>query len=158
MSYLTASHGREIAKLYTIGFTRKSAEAFFELLRTNGVQRLEDIRLHHNSQLAGFAKQTDLTYFLRQLVDCEYRYMGELAPTEGLLSEYRSDHNWTKYAKQFERLMDERNIPASLNRSFFEGRTCCLLCSEPAPDKCHRRLVAERLVENWSNVEIVHLT
>ena len=54
-------------KLYTIGFTQKSAEAFFGLLRATRIERLVDIRLRPSGQLAGFAKQEDLPYFLREL-------------------------------------------------------------------------------------------
>ena len=76
-------------KLYTIGFTKKSAEQFFSLLRENGVRLLADIRLHPGGQLAGFAKQDDLRYFLRALADCDYVHLPQLAPTGEQLSAYR---------------------------------------------------------------------
>jgi uncharacterized protein (DUF488 family) len=81
-------------KIYTIGFTRKPAERFFELLKDNHVSRLIDIRLKPGGQLAGFAKQDDLAYFLRELVGCEYHhfdflgslrwYSERLSPKQGL--------------------------------------------------------------------------
>jgi uncharacterized protein (DUF488 family) len=145
-------------KLYTIGFTKKSAEKFFDILKQNEIQLVLDIRLHPNSQLAGFAKQNDLAYFLPRLADCGYIYMSVLTPAEEILSDYRRDHDWTKYARRFESLMSERNVPACLDRSLFEQKTCCLLCSEASPDRCHRRLVAERLAGKWQNLEVVHLT
>ena len=46
--------------LFTIGFTKKSAEQFFELLKSNKVKQLVDIRISNGSQLAGFAKGKDL--------------------------------------------------------------------------------------------------
>ncbi len=145
-------------KIYTIGFTQKSAETFFELLRQHNVRRLIDIRLKPNGQLAGFAKQSDLPYFLNKLVDgCQYIYMPELAPTEEILQEYRKSRDWQRYAQRFERLMDERRIPDALNKEAFEKELSCLLCSEPTAEKCHRRLVAERLAARWGNVEVVHL-
>ncbi|MEO5952319.1 MAG: DUF488 domain-containing protein [Chloroflexia bacterium] len=144
-------------KLYTIGFTQKSAERFFSLLRENGVKRLVDIRLHPGGQLAGFAKQDDLRYFLRELADCDYVHMPELAPTDDVLSTYRSDKKWPKYVERFEALMDERGIPQSIDLSSFEQTPSCLLCSEHTADKCHRRLVAERIAANVDGVEIVHL-
>jgi uncharacterized protein (DUF488 family) len=145
-------------KLYTIGFTKKPAERFFELLRRSAVQCVVDIRLHPGGQLAGFAKQEDLSFFLRRLIDCHYEHMAELAPEDEFLARYRKDHNWTRYAEQFEALMDARNVPASLDRSFFEMQVCCLLCSEAHPDRCHRRLVAERLARSWPELEVVHLS
>lgn len=145
-------------KLYTIGFTQKRAEQFFELLGENGVQRLVDIRLRPGGQLSGFAKQEDLPYFLKRLANnCQYVHLPELAPTSEILDEYRSASNWEMYAKRFEALMDERNIPAILARAEFETTPSCLLCSEASPEHCHRRLVAERIASHWENVEIVHL-
>jgi uncharacterized protein (DUF488 family) len=144
-------------QLYTIGFTQKSAEVFFGLLRDNGVQRLVDIRRHPDGQLSAFAKSGDLPYFLKQLANCEYTYLPDLAPTDEILSSYRKDHKWPEYAQHFDALMDERGIPNSLDRALFEKEACCLLCSEATPDKCHRRLVAERLARHWPDLQIVHL-
>ena len=145
-------------RLYTIGFTQKRAETFFELLRQHGVQRLVDIRLNPGGQLSGFAKQDDLLYFLSKLAaGCQYVHIQELAPTKEILSDYRSDSDWSRYKARFEALMDERRIPETLRRADFETLTSCLLCSEPTPEQCHRRLVAERLAAHWPDVEIIHL-
>jgi len=144
-------------RIYTIGFTKKSAREFFDLVSNNGVGRMIDIRLHAGGQLAGFTKQNDLAYFLSRLVDCEYHHLDSLSPTESILSEYRETHDWDRYVQRFEALMNERRIPQSLDRSFFEKKTSCLLCSEASPERCHRRLVAERFAKHWSNVEIIHL-
>ncbi len=144
-------------KLYTIGFTKKSAERFFTLLKNNGVQRLVDIRLHPNGQLAGFARQNDLPYFLAELAWCDYLHVADLAPTDEILSEYRDDKDWARYEARFEALMDSRDVPNTLDRAHFTERTCCLLCSESTPEKCHRRLVAERIARAWPGMEIVHL-
>jgi uncharacterized protein (DUF488 family) len=145
-------------KLYTIGFTQKSAETFFGLLRQNGIQLLVDIRLKPDGQLAGFAKRADLPYFLHHLADgCQYLHFPRLAPTKEILETYRSNKDWATYEKQFIALMDERNIPASLDRSVFEKQVTCLLCSEASPQHCHRRFVAERLARSWGDVEIIHL-
>ena len=145
-------------KLYTIGFTHKRAEKFFELLCANGVGRLVDIRLNPGGQLSGFAKQEDLPYFLRELAaGCAYTHMLELAPTKEILRDYHHDHDWARYERRFETLMDERHIPAAIDRHLFEQDACCLLCSEATPEHCHRRLVAERLARHWPDVEIIHL-
>jgi uncharacterized protein (DUF488 family) len=144
-------------KLFTIGFTQKSAQQFFELLQKNKIECLVDIRLHPDGQLAGFTKREDLKYFLHTITGCEYRHFLNLAPTDEILKAVRADHNWLRYEKSFEELMDERGIPETVDRTLFEQKTCCLLCSEPTPDFCHRRLVAERLAREWKDVEIIHL-
>ena len=145
-------------KLYTIGFTQKTAQEFFTRLRDNGVQQLIDIRIHPQGQLSGFARQADLPYFLHDLAGhCKYLTLPVLAPTEEMMKGYRMDGNWVQYARRFEALMDERNIPAGLDRSIFESAAGCLLCSEPTPKHCHRRLVAERLAKAWTGLEVIHL-
>jgi uncharacterized protein (DUF488 family) len=144
-------------KLYTIGFTKKSAERFFQLLKDHRIGRLVDIRLKPGGQLAGFAKQDDLAYFLRELANCEYHHFDFLAPSEAILQDYRQDRDWERYERRFEALMDERDILSHLETAFFTEKACCLLCSEDTPDQCHRRLVAERLARHWPDVEIVHL-
>jgi uncharacterized protein (DUF488 family) len=145
-------------KLYTLGFTQKSAQEFFGRLRDNGIQRLIDIRVNPHGQLAGFARQEDLPYFLHELAgQCQYLYLPVLAPTKEMLKDYRADGDWPRYVARFEALMDERNIPAELDRSMFETAANCLLCSEPTPEQCHRRLVAERLARHWPGVDILHL-
>lgn len=145
-------------KLYTIGFTQKTAQEFFTLLKDNHVRRLADIRLRPDGQLAGFAKRDDLPYFLANLADgCTYVHLPILSPTKEILDGYHADHNWPHYVAAFEALMDERGIPTNLERDGFERLPTCLLCSEPTPEKCHRRLVAERLAAAWPGVEVIHL-
>ncbi len=145
-------------KLYTIGFTQKSARQFFSLLLENGVRRLVDIRINPHGQLSGFARQEDLPYFLKELAGgCEYLYLPMLAPTRELMTGFRENKDWEGYVDRFEALMDERHIPAALDRTSFETAASCLLCSEASPEHCHRRLVAERLSRSWPGLEIVHL-
>lgn len=149
--------GATLMKLYTVGFTKKSAEQFFSLLKMHGIQRLIDIRLRPNGQLSGFTRRDDLAYFLPNLIHCEYHLMPSLAPTQEILSTYRKDGDWEKYVVRFEALMDQRNIPFALDRVFYEEKRCCLLCSEATPEQCHRRLVAERIARSWADTQIVHL-
>lgn len=144
-------------KLYTIGFTQKSAERFFGLLAEHDVERVIDIRLKPGGQLSGFAKQQDLAWFLDRLVGADYLHLPILAPSADVRDDYRKDRDWDRYVPRFEALMDERGIPAALDRAVFEERVSCLLCSEPGPARCHRRLVAERLAREWHQVEVIHL-
>jgi uncharacterized protein (DUF488 family) len=144
--------------LYTIGFAGKSAEAFFDALRRHRVGRVIDIRANPRGQLSGYAKQRDLPFFLARLADgCGYTYVSDLAPSREMLTGYRADADWPGYVARFEALMDERSIPDALDRELFESRTPCLLCSEALPERCHRRLVAERLAACWPDVEVRHL-
>jgi uncharacterized protein (DUF488 family) len=144
------------AKLFTIGFTKKSAETFFTRLRTAGVKRLIDVRLNNVSQLAGFAKRDDLAYFLKAICDCDYRHEPLLAPTKEILDGYKKKQlDWVEYETRFVKLLEERQAHRLVTGK--ELKEACLLCSEPTPGKCHRRLVAEFFTRNFDDLEIYHL-
>ncbi len=143
-------------KIFTIGFTKKSAETFFGALKRAGVSRLVDVRLHNVSQLAGFAKRDDLKYFTQSICGVPYIHTPELAPTQEMLDGYKKQKgSWSEYEGRFLGLMRARAIETSTPRELMDG--CCLLCSEDKPHQCHRRLVAEYLNERWGDVEIEHL-
>jgi uncharacterized protein (DUF488 family) len=143
-------------RIMTIGFTQTSAEKFFTRLQQAGVQRVIDVRLNNVSQLAGFAKKHDLSYFLQKLCGIEYVHVPELAPTQEMFENYRAGAaNWDKYQKRFLALLASRKIQKSLSQSLFSDG--CLLCSEAKPHQCHRRLVAEYLQQQWGEIEIAHL-
>ena len=143
-------------KVFTIGFTKTSAESFFERLQKAGVKKVVDVRLNNVSQLAGFAKKDDLRYFLRAICGIGYEHQAEFTPTQEMLDAYKKHGgDWAEYEKQFLDLMASRRIEQVIPRDKLEG--ACLLCSEDKPHHCHRRLVVEYLQEKWGGLEISHL-
>ena len=143
-------------KVYTIGFTKTTAERFFERLKTANIRSLIDVRLNNVSQLAGFAKKDDLRYFTQQIVKATYAHKQELAPTQQLLDAYKKQGaSWDEYAKQFTALMQSRQIERTIGPDEIDA--ACLLCSEDTAHQCHRRLVVEYLRDKWGGLEIVHL-
>jgi uncharacterized protein (DUF488 family) len=146
--------------LCTIGFTGKTAEEFFTLLSNAGVQQIIDIRQNRSGQLSGFSKHPDLSFFLKKIAGIEYLHEPLLAPAPELLKTYRRTKDWTFYEAEFLAAMKERDVPASIDTSSWSSKVS-LLCSEPGPEKCHRRLVAELLAAFWREqgdaVEIRHL-
>jgi len=143
--------------IFTIGFTKKTAEQFFSQLAAEGVRRVVDTRLNNRSQLAGFAKQDDLKYFLRAIAGIEYVHAPLLAPTQDMLDTYKKGGGaWADYQARFLDLIAGRNIETHFSRDELDAS--CLLCSEHQPQYCHRRLVAEYLRQKWGEVDIRHLT
>lgn len=143
-------------KLFTIGFTKKSAEQFFDLIETSSARRLVDVRLNNVSQLAGFAKKDDLAFFLKRICGIEYEHILALAPTGEMLDAYRKKRiSWTEYESRFLALMVSRQAETAVTREQLENAV--LLCSEDKPTRCHRRLVAEYLQRHWGDVDIQHL-
>lgn len=143
-------------KVFTIGFTRKTAEQFFRLLDRPELKRVLDIRLNPQSQLAGFSKSSDLGFFLHRVLDKDYVLLPQLAPTADLLKRHRDGKGeWAIYERDFLALMQARRIENTTPIDLLDGG--CLLCSEATPEHCHRRLVAQYLAERWPGVIVEHL-
>jgi uncharacterized protein (DUF488 family) len=143
-------------EICTIGFTQKSAADFFGRLKTAGIARLIDIRLNNVSQLAGFTRRDDLRYFLDVIRGASYRHEPLLAPTKEILTRYRRDRDWAAYERDFTALIAARRIETLFPTDFFTVPTV-LLCSEPTPEYCHRRLVAEYLQQHHPELVVRHL-
>lgn len=144
-------------EIFTIGFTKRSAAEFFGALRSAGIKRLLDVRLHNTSQLAGYAKQDNLRFFLRELCRADYLPEPLLAPTDELLDRYRKKQmSWAEYEERFLALLAERNIEDQLDPALLEAPTV-LLCSERTAERCHRRLVLEYLTGKWGEFSVTHL-
>ncbi len=144
-------------EIYSIGFTQKSACEFFETLKAHGIERLLDVRLNNTSQLAGFAKQADLAYFLKEICSVVYEHEPLLAPTHDILDAFKKKKgDWDVYTNAYLNLIQSRKVESALNKESFAKKTV-LLCSEATAEHCHRRLALQYLKNQWGDIMIHHL-
>ena len=142
--------------VFTIGFTGKTAETFFSTLKESGAKRVVDIRINRTSQLAGFAKEQDLQFFLPKIVGMDYSIHEELAPTKELLASYRDKKiQWDEFATKYRALIDQRDVLKNFTARDFDGAV--LLCSENEPEKCHRTLLANLIMESFPDLKFTNL-
>lgn len=143
-------------KIYTIGFTGKTAEKFFALLNNAGVKKIVDTRINNVSQLSGFAKGSDLKFFAKEICNMSYEHIIDFAPSKELFKRYRDkEMSWPEFEIEYLNLLDLRKIAQKIELEKLHKN--CLLCSEHTPEKCHRRLLAEYINQVKGNVEIIHL-
>ena len=142
--------------IFTIGFTKKTARTFFELIKANKIKTLLDIRLNNSSQLAGFSKGGDLEYFLEEICDCNYKHEMIFAPTKELMDNFKSNKMSVKeFETGYLQLMEERRAEAYFYELYAEVDSVCLLCSEDTTEHCHRRLLAEMLVNIHPDASVI---
>ena len=119
---------------------------------------LVDIRLNNKSQLAGFTKGDDLKFFLGEICSCGYQHCVEYAPTKEILDGYKKKAIlWDEYEKQYLALIRHRQAVESFAERFLKYRAVCLLCSEPTPERCHRRLLAEIIAKAYPGIIVRHI-
>jgi len=144
-----ASRKPKPVKVFTIGFTKKTAEDFFTRLKQAGVKKVIDVRLNNESQIAGFAKKQDLPYFLKTVAGIEYEHRPDLlAPTQNVIDEYRKDKKGVdNFKKKYLQLVKKRKVEQALSPKDLDR--ACLLCSEDKADACHRHFLTQYLQEQW---------
>ena len=123
-------------KIFTIGFTKKSASRFFELVRSSGAKRVVDVRLRNVSQLAGFAKggKDNLGFLLDEVCGVDYVHLPKLAPTKELLDDYRKGRcDWDDYERRFPELMRSRAIEKTVPRGGHRGWLLAVQRGQAAP-------------------------
>lgn len=139
-------------KIFTIGFSGKSPDAFMDVLNAVRVRTVWDIRLWRTSTYVPFYSGDSLAAALGP----RYEYHPEFAPTDEILAGYKDGRiTWPDYERMYRELLTARRpteglSPADLDR-------ICLLCTEKSAPQCHRRLAAEYIAEQFSNIDIVHL-
>lgn len=143
--------------LFNIGFTQKTAEEFFGILKKNKIECLVDIRLNPSGQLSRFAFEKDLPFFLDKLVDgCKYVHRVDLAPPKELLKEVRTkgsamSKDYKLFEKEFNLYLEKESKIGNFVEQFKKYQNVVLLCSEHTTEKCHRRLVSDMLLNKFSN-------
>lgn len=143
--------------IYTMGFTQKNAETFFENIVKNEIEILIDVRLNNQSQLAGFTKGKDLAYFLKMICRCNYNHNIIYAPTKEILQDYKNNKiSWKEYEEKYNDLIIRRKVEYDFKKEYEKYSRVLLLCSEPTPEYCHRRLLAEYL-QNKLDCNIIHI-
>lgn len=142
--------------LFNIGFTQKTAEEFFGILKKNKIECLIDIRLNPNGQLSRFAFEKDLPFFLDKLADgCKYVHRVDLAPQNELLKEVRTkgsamSKDYKLFEKEFNQYLEKKSNIVNFIEQFKKYQNVVLLCSEHTTEKCHRRLVSDMLLNKFS--------
>lgn len=145
-------------EILSAGTSGTSAEHFFDRIDFASATAVVDIRLHRSSQLAGFAKERDLRYFVPRLTSAIYLVESKLAPAESDLKSYRNKLiAWAEYEERYLRGIEERRITETIDFERWGDRPV-LLCSEPEPSHCHRRLAAEYLRESLrGSLAVTHI-
>ena len=141
--------------IFTIGTRGMHDEPFLRLLHEHDVDAVIDVRLRNDGWRYGFASARHI----HELLDKQgivYAHELRFAPTDEILLAYGTTGNWADYVAAFDKLIEGRNMAAVCKDRYADFRNPCLLCAEDTPAKCHRRLLAEYLSDEFG-VPIIHL-
>ncbi len=141
-----------MTKIFTIGFSGKSPEAFLDVLNATRISCVWDIRQWRLSTYVPYYNGDNLANVLGN----RYEYHPEFAPTADILASYKDKKiTWSEYEKTYRELLQKRDPLHNCNIS--ELDRICLLCTEKTAIQCHRRPAAEYIAGQLDDIEIVHL-
>ena len=142
----------DMTKIFTIGFSGKSPEAFLDVLNAASISCVWDIRQWLTSTYVPYYNGNNLANILGN----RYEYHPEFAPTADILASYKDKKiTWPEYEKRYRELLQKRELLHNCNISKLDR--ICLLCTEKTAIQCHRRLAAEYIAEILPDIEITHL-
>jgi uncharacterized protein (DUF488 family) len=142
----------DMTKIFTIGFSGKSPEAFLDVLNAARISCVWDIRQWRLSTYVPYYNGDNLANVLGN----RYEYHPEFAPTADILASYKDKKiTWPEYEKRYRELLQKRDPLHNCNISKLDR--ICLLCTEKTATQCHRRLAAEYISCKIPDIEIVHL-
>lgn len=141
-----------MTKIFTIGFSGKSPEAFLDVLNATRISCVWDIRQWRTSTYVPYYNGDNLANVLGNRYECH----PEFTPPPDILAEYKDKKiTWDEYEKKYCELLQKRDPLQNCNISKLDR--ICLLCTEKTATQCHRRLAAEYISCKIPDIEIVHL-
>ncbi|HVZ67296.1 MAG TPA: DUF488 domain-containing protein [Patescibacteria group bacterium] len=141
-------------KIYTVGHTTRSIEEFINVLKSYKIEIVVDVRTipksKHNPQFEGMSLE-------RSLSDAGISYIH--IPSLGGLRNPRKDSNnleWRNtsfrgYADYME--TEDFSNGIEMLKKIAENHAVAIMCAEAVPWRCHRNLIADRLVVDGIEVE-----
>lgn len=141
-----------MTKIFTIGFSGKSPDVFMDILNATNIHCVWDIRLWRTSRFVPFYNGANLATTL----GARYEYHPEFAPTAEILAGYKDRCiTWSDYERMYHELLATRRPTNGFAPDILDR--ICLLCTEKSAQQCHRRLAAEYIAKQLSDIDIVHL-
>ncbi|WP_075064568.1 DUF488 domain-containing protein [Ornatilinea apprima] len=142
--------------LATIGYEGLNIEEFFEILKTNGIETLVDIRELPLSRKPGFSKKSLSERAKAHQI--KYLHLSSLGCPKEIRHDYRKDNDWIKYSKRFLAYLRTQSEEIRKLIGLVRLEKCCLLCFEADYHYCHRRYVADEVLFNCDyELDINHL-
>ena len=141
--------------VHTIGTQGMNDEEFIRRLQQHKVDAVIDIRLRNEGRFYKFASGKHINALV-EAYGIAYVHEVRFAPTPQMLDRFKTDNDWPAYEQAYHRLMLERDMAGIWQKVAGQFSRPCLLCAEKSPERCHRRLLAERMSKEF-RVPIVHI-
>jgi len=158
MSRTVVTEGAAVRRIWTVGHSNRTAEAFLAVLASAGIELVADVRRFPGSRTWPHFREDAL----RALLDAHgigYEHFPALGGRRGTPAEGSPNTGWRvasfgAYADHMASAAFHEGL-ARLEALAADRRTA-VMCSEAVPWRCHRRLIADALlVRGWEVLDLL---
>ncbi len=143
-----------MAELFTVGYEGRQPSEIADLLESNSVKMLVDIRELPLSRRKGFSKSALRTYMKRRKVN--YKHYRALGSPRAMRHKARETGDLVTFFKKYRGHLSGQQDALQEVAMLLNHGSICLLCYEADHNRCHRRAVAGRVARR-AGVRTVHL-
>lgn len=129
--------------LFTIGYEGRTLDELLSCLRQNNVNLLIDVRDVPWSRKKGFT-EAELKKMLPG-AGIEYVHIKALGNPALLRNKLKNDGDHEYFRKALTEYLAGQEQAIGRAHDLIMNNTCCLMCFERDPLKCHRSIVAEKI-------------
>ncbi len=150
-----ASRPKAEVAVYTAGYESLSVDGFLNLLISNGIERLIDVRSNPTARRYGFHKST--LNRLSNRLEIEYQHFAELGIQSEIRQLFPADGDRGVMFDEYEVTTLTREAAAVRDvAKLVSDRPSVLVCMEAEPSCCHRSRLANPISE-LTGLPIIHL-
>ena len=142
--------------LYTVGYEGRSLYEFISCLKSSKIDLVLDVREAPVSRKKGFSKSA-----LKAELESNgigYIHMRELGNPYEMRQKLYENRDYEISYRSFNAYLDNKRSHLEQACSIILSATCCLMCYERLPERCHRSIVAHKIAEcSKEEITIVNL-
>jgi len=144
------------AVLFTIGYEGSDVKSFISRLEQSRIRRVVDVRDVPLSRKPGFSKTPLRAKLEREGI--EYVHIRQLGSPKAIRNRLKEDADYASFFGSFSTYLDDQQMAIDeAYRNACEA-TCCLMCFERMPDKCHRSMVAEKIrLRDGNGLQVINI-
>ena len=143
-------------KIYTVGHSIYEADDFVQLLKTNNINTIVDVRSTPYSKFASQYNKESLHQYLKQNGIC-YIFMGDMLGARYEDKSLLFENGSVNFKKVQETKVFQDGI-SRLDKGILKGYNISLMCSEKEAFDCHRfGLISEYISTHLKDIEIKHI-
>lgn len=130
-------------ELFTVGYEGTDIESFIHNLRANSISCILDVRALPLSRKRGFSKTELAARLTRERID--YIHLPELGTPKVIRDTLKSTRDYATFFEKMEKYLTGKKdaIRQAYNQAM--KTRCCLMCFERLAERCHRKIVAEKI-------------